>query len=388
MGGVTMGGSMYLVQGKELIEMTERPYGLESHLQQWIAEHPALLAGDQMNPENPRRLVLIGRELAIPSELDGSGRWPIDHLFIDQDAVPTIVEAKRSSNPEIRRQVVGQMIDYAANAVRYLPISLIRNRFQVTCSENKADPSEKLSDLLGPDIDDGRIEQFWELVESNLQTGRIRLIFVGDIIPPELRRAVEYLNDQMEDAEVLAVEIKQFKGESVTTLVPRLIGQTERARQRKTVSGNAEPKIRWNEPRFMAAISALRDSGEVETMKHIYNRTVSIGTPYWGEGKAEDRGSYYPELHHNGMKHYIFALRTSGDIELQFQWMLGKVPFDDVSLRRELADRLLTIPGMCLLPDEVLTKRPHFPVAALPDDTTLQEFFRTVDWYFDTIRAH
>lgn len=172
---------MYLVRGKELIEMTEQPYGLESHLQEWIAEHPPLLAGDQMNLEDPRRWVLVGRELAVPSELDGSGRWPIDHLFIDQDAIPTIVEAKRSSNPEIRRQVVGQMIDYAANATRYLPISSVRARFQATCIDSKVEPAERLNNLLGPNVD---TEEFWNLVESNLQAGRIRLVFVGDIIPP------------------------------------------------------------------------------------------------------------------------------------------------------------------------------------------------------------
>jgi hypothetical protein len=30
---------------------------------------------------------------------DGGGRWSVDHLFLDQDAVPTIVEVKRSTDP-------------------------------------------------------------------------------------------------------------------------------------------------------------------------------------------------------------------------------------------------------------------------------------------------
>jgi hypothetical protein len=36
--------------------------------------------------------------------------------FVDQDAVPTFVEVKRSSDTRLRREVVGQMLDYAANA--------------------------------------------------------------------------------------------------------------------------------------------------------------------------------------------------------------------------------------------------------------------------------
>ncbi len=53
----------------------------------------------------------------MPSEEGGAGRWAIDHLFLDQDGIPTIVEVKRSTDTRIRREVVGQMLDSAANAV-------------------------------------------------------------------------------------------------------------------------------------------------------------------------------------------------------------------------------------------------------------------------------
>ena len=49
----------------------------------------------------------------------GSDRGSLDHLFLDQDAVPTLVEVKRSENTQIRREVVGQMLDYAANGVMF-----------------------------------------------------------------------------------------------------------------------------------------------------------------------------------------------------------------------------------------------------------------------------
>jgi hypothetical protein len=41
----------------------------------------------------------------------------IDHVLIDQDAVPTFVEVKRSTDTRIRRGVVGQLLEYVANAV-------------------------------------------------------------------------------------------------------------------------------------------------------------------------------------------------------------------------------------------------------------------------------
>jgi len=39
---------------------------------------------------------------------------------------------------------------------------------------------------------------------------------------------VEFLKEQMDPAEVLAVEIKQFVGEDLKTLVPHVVGQTSR----------------------------------------------------------------------------------------------------------------------------------------------------------------
>ena len=47
-------------------------------------------------------------------------------------------------------------------------------------------------------------------MKTNLQVGKVRLIFLADRIPAELRRVVEFLNQQIDLAEVLAVEIKQY----------------------------------------------------------------------------------------------------------------------------------------------------------------------------------
>src|SRR5664280_2962291 len=120
-------GGMYLLHGDDdLIAMTEAPYDSEDVLQSLLAKYPDLLAGDQLPGSEPRRWLLIRREAPLGSDDSGSTRWSIDHLFLDQDAVPTIVETKRSSDTRIRREVVGQMLDYAANAVVYWPIEEIK----------------------------------------------------------------------------------------------------------------------------------------------------------------------------------------------------------------------------------------------------------------------
>src|SRR5450755_4827284 len=75
-------GGIYLRQGDELIAMAEEPYASEAVLQKLLADHPDLLAGDQTGDE-PRRWLFVSQEMSLASEQDGSGRWYVDHLFID-----------------------------------------------------------------------------------------------------------------------------------------------------------------------------------------------------------------------------------------------------------------------------------------------------------------
>ena len=69
---------------------------------------------------------LSGVRSGIPTAEGASDTFSLDHLFIDTRGIPVIVEVKRSSDTRIRREVVGQMLDYAANGTRYWPISKLR----------------------------------------------------------------------------------------------------------------------------------------------------------------------------------------------------------------------------------------------------------------------
>lgn len=227
----TMSGGIFLIQSDgQLVEMKEQLYDTEAVLQELLAKYPNLLAGDQMDGTAPRRWLLISREMGVPDDEEEVDPWSLDHLFLDQVAIPTLVEVKRSSDTRIRREVVGQMLDYAANAVAYWPVEAVRARFEEACRQRGADPTKEIETLIGLGSDpDG----FWQRVKTNLQAGRVRMVFVADVIPPELRRIVEFLNGQMDPAEVLAVEIKQFVGQGLKTLVPRVIGLTVAAKRRE-----------------------------------------------------------------------------------------------------------------------------------------------------------
>src|SRR5688572_14204428 len=104
---------IFLRQGDSFVALREQTYEAETVLQELIAGHPEMLAGDDAEHGT---LLLIRREAGVTDAEDGGPRWSLDHLYLDAAGVPTLVEVKRSSDTRGRREVVAQMVDYGANA--------------------------------------------------------------------------------------------------------------------------------------------------------------------------------------------------------------------------------------------------------------------------------
>jgi hypothetical protein len=376
-----MSGGIYLIQEDErLIRMDERQYDSEDLLQTLLARYPDLLAGELIDSVAPRKWLLIAREAALASEENGPNRWSVDHLFMDQDAVPTIVEVKRSSDTRIRREVVGQMLDYAANAVVYWPIEKLQAQFEANCAASNQDAGLLLAEFLGGESDS---DTFWQRAKTNLQAGRIRMLFVADSIPPELKRIVEFLNGQMDPAEILAIEIKQYVGEGRKTLVPRVIGQTAGAEQKKSAGGREFRK--WDEPSFFEDLEARRGPAESAVARKLLEWAKrAMPEIWWGEGKKD--GSFLPGLTHKGTWRRIFAIYAYGRLEIHFQYFRSEPPFDDSSRRLELLRRLNEVPGVNI-PEDGTERRPSIPLSALIDGTALGQFINVLDWYVEQVKA-
>jgi hypothetical protein len=372
-------GRIYLLGGESrLIAMEEAPYDSETLLQKLLADHPDLLAGDQIDAEEPRRWLLVSREMAVPGEQDGAGRWSLDHLFLDQDAIPTLVEVKRSSDTRIRREVIGQMLDYAANAVAYWPVEEVQARFEGRCRDDGLEPDEELARL----IKEGQAaSDFWQQVKTNLQAGRVRLVFIADEIPPELRRVVEFLNGQMDPAEVLAIEVKQFVGEDLKALVPRVLGQTEAARRKKSAD-RGEPR-QWDESSFFEALRQRRGDQEAAAARSLLEWAKAHGLRiWWGRGRQD--GSFFPMYDNRFGKNFLFSVWTYGAVELQFQHM-KMPPFSGEEQRRKLALRLSSIEGVSI-PDAALNRRPSLKLGILSGPGNLEKFMAAFDWMLSEVK--
>lgn len=374
-----MSGGIFIIQSDgKLLELNETAYDSESVLQQQLATYPNLLAGRQIDSDNPRRWLLISREMSIPLGEDIGGWMAVDHLFLDQDAIPTLVEVKRSSDVRIRREVIGQMLDYAANAIVYWPPETIRARFEANCQASGEDPEQLLIGFLEEETD---LEQFWQRVENNLRVGKIRMLFVADIIPPELQRVVEFLNEQMDPAEVLVVEIKQYANESIQTLVPRVVGQTAKSKQKK----EPRPKRKWDEESFFQELEDRQGNEAAKVARRILEWAKPKVTPiYWGEGIRS--GSFVPILNHKGTDHQLFAIYTYGALEIYFQYYQYKKPFDEESKRRGLLARLNEI-GDIDIPADAIARRPSIALKLLAPEEKMHRFLGTYEWFLGEVKG-
>lgn len=293
-------GVFVIKKDGSLQEMSKQDYDSEDKLQRLVAQYPNLMAGNLINEVEPRRWILISREYGVPDTQNSEGRWAIDHLFLDQDAIPTLVEVKRSSSTRIRREVVGQMLEYAANAVSYWSIDKIRVQFESKYEKLNQDPEQAWSEEL--QIEEG-YEEYWSSVETNLEMGKIRMLFIADEIPLELKQIVEFLNDQMSPAEVLALEIKQYVGEDQTTLIPRIFGQSSKTQIKKASKSQKrswEDKLDWTSPEVRDIALNLKKAVETE-YEDVVSRQSGSRYVFGKGGKGQKNRFLVITIQKNGL---------------------------------------------------------------------------------------
>ena len=329
----------------------------EKELQEILEKNYDLLPGGQIRPDDPCRWLLIKREMPVPDPSTGGSRWSIDFFFVDQSGMPTFVECKRFQDTRSRREVIGQMMEYAANAQYYWDKEQIREYASATSSPQFDDLEEALRSLQ-PEAGDS-IDDFLETVENNLREGQIRLIFFLEQAPNELKSIVEFLNSQMERSEVLIVEAKQYHKDGLKVIVPRLFGYTEEARRiKKSVSVTSGDRIKWNEEKFFQQAKERLSEKELEAVTKLLAFSKSKGFEInWGTGK--DTGSY-SIVPSTIFAKSIISVFTNGKIGINLGAFRGHESIK--GFRDDLA-RTLTQEMNVSLPDDYIKRYPSLSPA-------------------------
>lgn len=393
-----MSDSIFLLgEDGVLTEMSGAPYDAEAELQELLAGHVDLLPGAQINQDSPPRWLLVKREAGIPNQEGGGAWWSVDHLLVDQDAVPTFVEVKRASDTRARREVVAQMLDYAANGSAFWQPEQLRAWFEA--DDPEAATEHLITWLDSADDDPEEVAaRFWDAVGANLREGKIRLVFVADEIPATLQRLVEFLNEQMPRVEVLAVEIRQYRaaGSKSGALVSRVVGQTSRAQaaKQRPVPAERHP-TRWTADEVLeqiaqagedeaAAASVVRSWAE----RHPYIQlTGGTGVSYPSILMSADSGR--AQSRYRG----VLALYASPQeeppmLEIRVKRMCRTPPYRRAETReRLLADlKALGIPRLDT-EESLMDKRPNIPLSQLTGGRA-EHLLSLVDRWIDDIRAH
>lgn len=371
-------GIFVLKDNDTLVAMQPEQFSAELDFQEMLSKFPSLLAGDQIDAENARRFILVKQELSIDHESD-VGRWSLDHLFLDQDGVPTLVEVKRQSDSRLRREVVGQMLDYAANFQASWSADSIMSAFDFACAQRNADSNFELGEFIGSSM---TVQQFREKIATNISAGKLRLLFVADRIPSELRRIVEFLNKQMAPAEVLALELRQFAAPGIRTIVPVLFGQTQEAVSRKDPS-RAD---RWTEDRILEDFDSKFAEPEASAAKAILGWMKNSGFPL-GFGTGRVTGSVYPLFKAKGVPINPAYLSTEGKVWLQLKSLEGKPVLGGLNERREILERFARVEGSGLT-NAAVDGWPSIPLKRIAADPQgIEKIISAFQWIADKVKA-
>lgn len=196
----------------QMRQVTPGRYVQETDLQALLAGRPEILANAIDADQQELSMLLVAQELPIAfSDDEVSTTWSLDHLFIDNHGIPTLVEVKRSSDPRIRREVLGQLLEYAASFATDWPVERLREKLATDNRRSVGSDGVTVEEFVeAAEVFDG-LEDFWSAVGDNLDAGRLRLMFVGDRLPSRLVRVIEYLNQQMSSTIVIGVEVTPYR---------------------------------------------------------------------------------------------------------------------------------------------------------------------------------
>ena len=180
--------TLVLLNGENAPQLVTRvPQGdarREHRLRDLIYDNPTMMPVHELDPSYGR-LFTVARELNIP------GVGFVDVVLADEHGRLVVVECKLWRNPQARREVVGQILDYAREFSRYAYEDLQRQISVAT--KQQGNVLYALAQRAGSTLGEA---DFVDRVSRDLSAGRFLLLIVGDGITEGTRRIGEYLSNQ------------------------------------------------------------------------------------------------------------------------------------------------------------------------------------------------
>ena len=325
-------------------------YAAESELQGILAQHPELIPG-------------VSADAATCREFQ-SAAGPADVVVVDNNGEVTLVECKLATNPQIRREIVGQMFDYASRLWR-LGIEEFEARWQ-----------DRTGQLLFSSASDGDGATRRDAVEHNLAEGRFRIVLAVDAINEPLKRMTEYLNAMSgPGTSIIAVEYVRLLQGTMEILSAQTYGQelaeakSAAARADRTLwdVGNFRAWLEANEP--VSVPNFLAFASEAESMGLEFSGSLSVA-PSTGLRISDGQGRWLGTVS-------LFHFSGQGT-SIEFNFIrLSKMLADEMPAATALEaflDEMSTIPGLQEVGENLrstwfTTRRPNVSLAALEEES-------------------
>lgn len=187
----------------------------EAAIQQLIHEYPSCLPIAEIDP-------MFADPVPICTELNTTA-GPIDNFMVTPSGLPVLVECKLWRNPEGRREVVGQILDYAKELTRWSSSDLQRET-----SRRLGRGGNVILELVRAAGHEADEADFNDALTLNLRRGRFLLLIVGDGIREGVEAIAEYLQAHAGLHFTLGlVELPFYSlGNGDKLIVPRILAKT------------------------------------------------------------------------------------------------------------------------------------------------------------------
>jgi len=193
--------------------------GPEIDLQKLFVKSPELLPVEDLG---------VSFVVGIPELSIGAGA--ADILAISASGDIAIIECKRGDNPEVKREVIGQILEYAAYLWK-MGYDELDSRVRNT-NWGSFVKDEYLKEIEGSSLvelvrrkakEDFEEETFRSRVRDSLEKGRFTLVIVVDEINEELKRTIQYFNECVSsEYSLYAFEVLRFVHDNMEILIPHL----------------------------------------------------------------------------------------------------------------------------------------------------------------------
>lgn len=179
--------------------------------------------------------VPVCRELTIPK---AGGSVYLDLFGVTPEGRLVLVECKLWRNPQARREVIAQILEYAS-LVRQWSYGDLSARVQSALKTRSENPIFEIVSQYYPDLDEAR---FVDRLTETLRRGDFILIIAGDGIRADVHAISDYLNQSSGLAARMAlVEFQLWEGNAGLVVMPHIPLKTEMIEQRVVTSSDGTP---------------------------------------------------------------------------------------------------------------------------------------------------